>query len=178
MSRFKRAKKQSNLWAIVLVIVCLFVVGGTFYILHDITKKVDKIDTTNISDFSINENTIQNQEPENNTNYQNIISENNTIDNKVKNATNNATNTFSNNVVNTIKNNSISNTPAIPAITDDKQKAIELVENEWGVDDTVSFSFEYINEKGEYVVAVKDRIRATVRCYFRVNLTNNTVELD
>ena len=40
MGRARRAKKESYGWAIVLVLVCVFVVGGTFYMLFDIKGKI------------------------------------------------------------------------------------------------------------------------------------------
>lgn len=175
MSRSRRAKKQNNAWAFVLFFVCIIVIGGTFYMLHDISKKVKSINTEN--NYTV-ENIIQNQVNENNTNEQNVSTENNIVENTVVNEINNMTNTATNQTSNTSKNTTIPNTPAIPAVTDDKQKAIELVKKEWGADDTVSFSFDYINEKGEYVVAVKDKASATVKCYFRVNIQSGTVELD
>ena len=63
-------------------------------------------------------------------------------------------------------------------MTDEKQKAIELVKEKWGKDDTVNYVFDYVNENGEYVIAVKDRASATVKYYFRVNLETESVELD
>ena len=180
MSRGKRAKKESNLWGIVLVLICVFVVGGTFYMLHDISKKVNNINTDDTENNNTVENIAQNQINENNTNEQNVSTDNNIIEaeNTVVNEIDDTTNTVSNQAVNTSKDKTTPNTPAIPAVTDDKQKAIELVKQEWGEDDAVSFSFDYINEKGEYVVAVKDKSSATVKCYFRVNIQNGTVELD
>ena len=175
MGRSKRAKKGSNWWAIVLVIVCVLVVGGTFYMLHDIKGKVKKVN--NISS-NIVENTVENVIEENQTDIQNITNETNTVENTTTNEIKNTIDTKNNQVQNTTKEKKVSNSPAIPAVTDDKQKAIELVKKEWGEDDTVSFSFDYINEKGEYVVAVKDKASATVKNYFKVNLQNGTVELD
>lgn len=173
MGRARRAKKESYGWAIVLVLVCVFVVGGTFYMLFDIKGKVDNM--------KVSDNTISNAIENNETNIKN---ETNTVETIVSNEIDNTANVVSNKVENkissnnTVKNNTIPNTPAIPAATDDKQKAIELVKKEWGSDDTVSFVFDYINENGEYVVAVKDRTSATVKNYFRVNLKTGNVELD
>lgn len=172
MSRSRRkAKKQSNLWAIVLVLVCVFVVGGTFYMLFDINNKLQ---TMNISENTVS-NSVDNNITENETVVENVVNE---VENTVSNEVENKTNAVTNQVANTEKNTTISNSPAIPAVTDDKQKAIELVKKEWGDDDSVSFSFDYINEKGEYVVAVKDKASATVKNYFRVNLSTGSVELD
>lgn len=175
MSRSRRAKKQSNLWAIVLVFVCVFVVGGTFYMLFDIKNKVKTINTIENANSNTVQNTIDNNILENEIVVQNTVNE---VENSISTEIQNTANTVTKQVANTSKNTTIPNTTAIPAITDEKQKAIELVKKEWGDDDTVNFSFDYINEKGEYVVAVKDKASATVKNYFRVNLQNGTVELD
>ena len=180
MGRARRAKKESYGWAIVLVLVCIFVVGGTFYMLFDIKSKVGNIKK---SDNTISNNVIENNISDEN-NEQNIKNETNAVENIVSNEIDNTANVVSNIVENkissnnTVKNNTIPDKPAIPAVTDDKQKAIDLVKKEWGNDDTVSFVFDYINENGEYVVAVKDKSSATVKNYFRVNIKNGNVELD
>lgn len=179
MGRAKRAKNESYGWAIVLVLVCIFVVGGTFYMLFDIKGKVQKMNNSDntISNIVENKSVIENPK----ATMQNEV---NSVENTVTNEIENTAKVISNQVENKIysnttqKKNSIPDTPAIPAVTDDKQKAIDLVKKEWGNDDTVNFVFDYINENGEYVVAVKDRASATVKNYFRVNLKTENVELD
>ena len=116
-------------------------------------------------------------------NEENKIAENETIENTmqqnmVENQTTNTQQEFD--LPNTVVNETISESskPAIPGVTDEKQKAIELVKKQWGQDDTVNYVFDYVNENGEYVIAVKDKVSATVKNYFRVNLTTQTVELD
>lgn len=169
MSRVKRSKPNKiKIW---LPIVCIVVVGITFYMIHDMQNKIEEMDIQNTTapeenvqnEVSVNENIIE----------ENIVEENttqNTVANEVENET-------SNNVVkNTTQ--SQSSAPTQLAVTDQKQKAIELVKKEWGEDDSVNYSFEYINENGEYVISVKDRATATIKYYFKVNLETETVELD
>ncbi len=168
MSRARREKKKSNnYFMIIALLICIAVIGVTFWMLNDIKKKVD----------------LQANKPEKNTNIVN----NNQIENEIKNEnTVEPENTvIENTIENTVENNTAKKTTQIntmvpykPTSTNKKEEAINLVKKNWGEDDSVDFSFEYINEKGEYVVSVKDKSTATVRCYFKVNITNGSVELD
>lgn len=165
--REKKSKINLKVW---VPIICVIVVGVTFFMLHDIQKKIDKMeDYENLA--NTNENNTTNDvgnDPEN----QNFVEEN-TVQNEVANeVTNTATN-------NTVKNVSINqnNVTTEPGITDKKQKAIELVKKEWGADNSVDFVFDHV-ENDEYIIAVKDRSTATVKYYFRVNLETKTVEMD
>ena len=53
-----------------------------------------------------------------------------------------------------------------------------MVKQEWGEDDTVSFSCDSVTTQGEYIIAVTSLETATVRNYFRVNLENKTVTVE
>ena len=180
MSRAK--KNRMKVW-IPLLVVVFAVVVITFFMLHDLKGKVNKID--NAENTKQNENVVEDDDNE--------IVENDTISNEVVNEVveDNQTNT-TNNTTNTAKTNSStsvnstnettsvasSSGTSTPAVTDKKQKAIELVKKEWGEDNTVNFSFEYINENGEYIVAVRRNSSATTEFYYRVDLDTETVELD
>lgn len=170
MSRARREKKSKVNLKVWIPIICIIVIGVTFYMLHDIQNKIEKNGPQNTINAPENqiENEIINEE---NNSEENIVQEN-SIENET---TNTAENT---DISNNMSTTNPASAPAKPAITDQKQKAIELVKKEWGKDDTVDYVFDYINENGEYVVAVKDRATATVKYYFRVNLESGTVELD
>lgn len=155
-----------------LLIICIVVVGVTFYMIQDIQTKIQKEGPQNTLKT---EDKLENEE--------NKIAENETIENTMQQnmVENQTTNTQQeSDLPNTVVNETISESskPAIPGVTDEKQKAIELVKKQWGQDDTVNYVFDYVNENGEYVIAVKDKVSATVKNYFRVNLTTQTVELD
>ena len=157
--REKKSKINLKVW---VPIICVIVVGVTFFMLHDIQNKIEKMeDYENLA--NTNENNITN-DVVNDQENQNFVEEN-TIQNEIAN--------------NTVKNVSInqSNVTTEPGITDKKQKAIELVKKEWGSDNSVDFVFDHV-ENDEYIVAVKDRSTATVKYYFRVNLETKTVEME
>lgn len=169
MSRARREKKSKVNLKVWIPIICIIVIGVTFYMLHDIQNKIEKNGTQNT--INVPQNQTENVINEENNTEQNIVPENQTENE----TTNTAENT---NVSNSANTTNPASAPAKPAVTDQKQKAIELVKKKWGKDDTVDYVFDYINENGEYVVAVKDRATATVKYYFRVNLETGTVELD
>lgn len=62
--------------------------------------------------------------------------------------------------------------------TDKKQEAISLVKEKWGEDDSVSFRCDSVSSNGEYIIAVVSKETASVKNYFKVNLTTKTVEVD
>lgn len=62
--------------------------------------------------------------------------------------------------------------------TDKKQEAINLVKNQWGEDDSVTFSCDSITPDGIYVIAVTSKERAVVLNYFRVDLSSKSVTID
>lgn len=59
-----------------------------------------------------------------------------------------------------------------------KQEAINLVTEQWGQDDSVTFSCDSITSDGIYIIAVTSKERAVVLNYFRVNLATKTVTVD
>lgn len=168
MGRARREKKNKNKLKVWLPIVCIIVLAIITYVIYNI-KNNESEQQQNIDENSQN---IETEVKEENIAEENIIIEND----EPNEITNTEENTSSKNT--TSSTNTQSSTPAQPGITDKKQKAIELVKKEWGEDDTVSYVFDYVNENGEYVIAVKDKSSATVRNYFRVNLETETVELD
>lgn len=177
----RRAKKSKGTnFKVWVPIICVIVVGITFFMIHDMNKRIEEGNIPN--NITSEQNAIENELEESENIIEENIVEENIVENEVSNEiVNEIKNEVNNKVSNTSKNNVTTNTtfaPAVPAVTDKKQEAIELVKKEWGADDTVSYVFEYIDEKGEYVIAVKDKSSATVKYYFRVNLETKTVELD
>ncbi len=168
--REKKGRLNLKIW---VPIICILVVVITFFMIHDIQNKVKDKDVSNTT------NTEENQGEEISNETESIE---NDVQNEITNSPEDATTDSSQNTnpsaqnttVSTNKNNT---SPTQPGITDQKQKAIELVKKELQ-DDTVNYVFDYVNEKGEYVVAVKDKVSATVKYYFRVNLETGAVELD
>lgn len=62
--------------------------------------------------------------------------------------------------------------------TNKKEEAINLVKSTWGEDNTVTFSCDSVTTEGEYIIAVTSLETATVRNYFRVNLSTKSVTVE
>ena len=62
--------------------------------------------------------------------------------------------------------------------TNKKEEAIALVKQTWGEDSTVTFSCDSVTTDGEYIIAVTSLETATVRNYFRVNLSTKNVTVE
>lgn len=108
----------------------------------------------------------------------------------------NTTNVISNTNTNTntsIENNFVENTTIVSEDTvedavmsgeedryaeDKQEKAIELVKEKWGEDDTVYFTNESVNSDEEYIVAVRQKSSTAVKNYFKVNIKTGTVTID
>lgn len=166
-------------------IVCVVIVGGTLIALANLQNKVKE--NANIK--------IQNNEPNSvNVVYENRNEHENYYDNEIENKTNtneieNTTNTnisnTTNNVENatTVKNTTNTTTSKSTEETEDadnisdKDRAISLVQKEWGSDPSVYFTSEGMSS-GNYIVAVRDKSNTSVKMFYKVNLQNNTVEID
>lgn len=74
--------------------------------------------------------------------------------------------------------NSIYESSSDAGTTNKKEEAINLVKNQWGADDTVTFTCDSITSDGIYIIAVTSKERAVVLNYFRVDLANKTVTVD
>ena len=166
---------KKKLKFIILPLICILVVGITFFLLFDLRNKVEE-KNYNVDDIEVVENdyiaTTENEVEEENEVIENTSKENtndiqnNTIENKVNNQENSQTAT------------SIYEDNTDAGSTNKKEEAINLVKQKWGEDDTVLFRCDSVLNNGEYVVAVISKSTASVKNYFRVNLEKKTVEVD
>lgn len=58
----------------------------------------------------------------------------------------------------------------------DDEKAIELVKNKWGADDSVTFKIDEKTEDGKYSVSVVDKNTTEVLMWYEADIKNGTVE--
>lgn len=141
---------------IILVIILAVVCGVIFF-----NKQENKSQVTN-------SNTVLNETA------QNVTEE---ILNKVEN-----TNTFEENNdkkednTNTIENNSSNTNSSEKTSENDSDRAIEMVKNEWGKDDNVTFKIDEQTEDGKYVVCVMETSTTRVIMWYNVDVKNNTIE--
>lgn len=141
---------------IILVIILAVVCGVIFF-----NKQENKSQVTN-------SNTVLNETAQNVTEK---------ILNKVEN-----TNTFEENNdkkednTNTIENNFSNTNSSEKTSENDSDRAIEMVKNEWGKDDNVTFKIDEQTEDGKYVVCVMETSTTRVIMWYNVDVKNNTIE--
>lgn len=143
---------------IIIIILVIVICANVFKKDEDTTNSENITNTSNISE----ENKIAN----------------NTVENEVANEIEN-TNVVENQKLETVDlSNTVYESNSDVGTTDKKQEAIDLVKNQWGEDDTVTFSCDSITSDGIYIIAVTSKERAEVLSYFRVDLTAKTVTID
>lgn len=142
--------------------ICIIIVVGTFIFLFNLRGKVEE------KNYNVNET-----EETSSTNVENVSSEENeVVNNEISNDTD----------INLLENKT--DEPTVYdqnqeiGATDKKAQAIDLVKKQWGEDSTVTFRCDHVTSSGEYVIAVISKDSASVKNYFKVNLEENTVEVD
>lgn len=146
--------------------ICVLVVIITFALLFNMQSKIEKASNENNTD---SENIVA----------ENVVSENIIDENIVGNEVVEDTNTIAENTTteNSVQDEVVSSDE--DRYSENRQKkAIELVEEHWGEDDTVYFTNEGINSDAEYVVAVRLKTSTAVKNYFKVNIETGKVEID
>ena len=122
---------------------------------------------------SINsENIILNELVENTENIINEINSN-SVENEIIN-----TEPIIENVIEVKPQGTVYESNSDTGTTDKKQDAISLVKEKWGEDSTVTFRCDSVSSDGEYIIAVVSKETASVKNYFKVNLSTKTVEVD
>lgn len=161
----RRSKKSNIGKKLILPIICIVIVVITFVLLFDMKKKAgNNEDSNNVNTENVVENT--------NTN---IIEENIIEENTVVNET--ETNTVVDDNENTVTSEVVSNKD--DNLSADKQaKALKLVKEHWGEDDSIYFTNESVASNNEYIVAVRDKSTTEVKQYFRVNIETGKVKVE
>lgn len=151
-------KTVRNSLIVIGIVIAIFIIT---WIIYDIFKKepVDaNIINTNLTDE--------------NTGLDNFINE--LFDNVIVNET--AENVIANteNNENIEKKEEIDNAGNV-SITSKEERAIELVEKEWGGSDGVYFSNESIDNQGRYIVSVRDKRTTDSLAFFVVDIDKELV---
>lgn len=162
----RRSKKSNMGIKIILPIICVIIVVVTFVLLFDMKKKAGNNEANNSVKI---ENVVENT----NTNIEENIIEENTVVNETE------TNTVVDDVENenTVQSEVISN--ADDHLSADKQsKAVKLVSEHWGEDNSVYYTNESVASNNEYIVAVRDKSTTEVKQYFKVNIETGKVKVE
>lgn len=150
--------------AIVLVVLVIVICCFTF-------GKNKKEETKNENDVTV-ENVVD-DDVENVSNLANEV-ETNTVENEVVEDEE----TVVEKVTEVKEQGTVYETNSDTGTTDRKQDAIALVKEKWGEDSTVTFRCDSVTNSGEYIIAVVSKESASVKNYFKVNLSTKTVEVD
>lgn len=125
-------------------------------------------------------NIIDNKETvETSQNFNNVIENTNRIENKLNNGS-------TNNIVqnNTIKNETIENKNEEDGQGEKEQnkeeqtmenKAINLAKKDWGTDDSVYFSYEYKDNKGRYVISVRNKETTKAEFWYTIDMETEKI---
>ena len=161
---------------VVLILLAIFLAVKLFNIKNN--KKIPTINTNNEIKNETNNN-VAGEVIQNNSIVNEIIQNNNINDNTVNETVGNITDE---NVV--VENNSqqvskeeIDN-ETIQKEEDNKEKAINIVKENWGEDDKVYFSFDSIDNNGKYIVSVRDRISTEALYWYAVDIEKGTFSIE
>ena len=144
--------------AIIVIVILIIICALTFS-----AKETDETNSNTVENITnVVENEVQNE-------VENEITENTTLAQNVVENQKLSTQDFS---------SSVYEDKTETGTLSKKEEAINLVKNQWGEDNTVTFSCDSITSDGIYIIAVTSKERAEVLNYFRVNLKTKTVTVD
>lgn len=158
-------KSLMNKKSIIITILVIIAVALAIFLtakLSNVQKNEDNI----ISMEKIDEDNLF--ENENNLITNNYIEEN--INNIIVEEENN-----NDVLVNTNSNTVVSN--EMTDTEDYKEKALRLVQEDWGEDDSVYFDIAEIQENGIYKICVRDKNTTNEVMWYEVDVVNNTVKM-
>ena len=158
------SRNAKRIIAIVLVVLVIVICCFTF-------GKNKKEETKNENDVTV-ENVVD-DDVENVSNLANEV-ETNTVENEVVEDEEPVVEK----VTEVKEQGTVYETNSDTGTTDRKQDAIALVKEKWGEDSTVTFRCDSVTNSGEYIIAVVSKESASVKNYFKVNLSTKTVEVD
>lgn len=159
--------KKYSFWIVILVLIAIGILACV------LTKNIGTTETIGNQENEVN-NSI-----ETNSNTQNNVNENTTNSQDIEETDNNtnATETQVDSSV-PVTNNQVYESDSDFATTDKKQEAINLVKDVWGEDSTVTFRCDSVTADGKYIIAVVSLESASVKNYFKVDLSTKQVDVD
>lgn len=151
-------KTVRNSLIVIGIVIAIFIIT---WIIYDIFKKEP-----------VDENIINTNLTDENTGLDNFINE--LFDNVIVNET------AENVIANTENNEDIEKKEEIDnasnvSVTSKEERAIELVEKEWGGSDGVYFLNESIDNQGRYIVSVRDKRTTDSLAFFVVDIDKELV---
>ncbi|MBQ9297878.1 MAG: hypothetical protein IJ223_02400 [Clostridia bacterium] len=147
---------------IIGIIIVILVVVGLFFLKNEDVKE------------TVNNSIVQSKE---------VKDAFNTIKKEANNIINN---TVDNTISEEVKNEAENQNDEVPAISNPEnvttneqnndEKAINMVKQDWGEDNNVTFKIDEKNENGKYVIGVVDKNTTRVLVWYEVDIRNNTLQ--
>lgn len=158
--------KRNRIIVLIFIIILILITAFLIFKLFDIKKNKNNIEPTSVN--NVIENEIENNviDEENN---QNNVEDNNTINTAID--TNNENN-------NQVVDKDEVDKETIKKEEDNKEKAVNIVKDNWGEDETVYFSFDSINSEGKYLVCVRDKSTTQALYWYTVDVETGTFEIE
>ena len=144
---------------LIILVVGILIVGIAFLVSKNINSGNANEQKTNTTTKS----NIQNTQTNTNTVKTNTIK--NEVNNVVENVVNNE------NTEETSGSETFNEEPET-----EQEKAISIVRNNWGADDSITISIENINSDGTYIVTVRDASTTEAKAFYRVNVSDNSIK--
>lgn len=153
-------------------IACVVIVGGTLIALANLQNKAEELSSKKLENKVVNS---VNQVTETKIKISNT-SEYDYEQIKINENINQSVNKVNKNNISKNSTNKVEEKEETKKVSD-KDKAIAMVQAEWGSDPSVYFTSEGVS-KGYYIIAVRDKSNKSVKMFYKVDLQTNTVEID
>lgn len=67
---------------------------------------------------------------------------------------------------------------SVPSTENKEEQAKEIVKNNWGEDDSVYYSYDGIDEKGRYIICVRDNATTRALFWYYVDIETGSFEIE
>lgn len=169
--------RKTKIGIIIIVIIILILLAVVLTVkLFNITNKKEETPTinTNIVIENKTDDNVVNETMQNNNLSDNKVNETLENDTTTQNAVAD-NNTSSNNEQ--VSKEEIDN-ETIQKEENNKEKAINIVKENWGEDNKVYFSFDSIDSNGKYIVSVRDKTSTEALYWYTVDIEKGTFSIE
>ena len=141
---------------IIGIIIVVLVIVGLVFLKHENVKETVNKDIVQSKEVKDALNTIKKEASNVKNEVKNVVEEPKVDEETSKEETEKEDN----------KKNEISN----------DEKAIDMVKQDWGADNNVTFKIDEVSENGKYVIGVVDKKTTKVLMWYDVDVNNNTLQ--
>lgn len=148
----KKMKKTVYIGIYVVILIVVIIICGMFFLKQE--KEQDPI---------LHNTELQNEEMEKQTNEIPHVTPENHLENTTVNETE------KNEIEHTTSSETFEESPQTA-----EQKAIAIAKKDWGNDANIEFSVDGMDEKGNYIVAVRNSETTQALAFYTINVTTQT----